>query len=141
MSEKRNPLKTVRRLESLSEFDKSKKVAAAMRHLEDAEQRLATLREYYRDYARGGPAQAAGVSASLVRGRADFLSTLAAAVEDQTERVDQLRGRVDREIRDWRKSKARLNAVDRFLDRELEERRRHQQRREQAQLDEAAGQR
>ena len=138
MKSKHDPLKTVRKLESFSEFQKSKRVASAMQNLAVEEERLETLQEYLKDYQNSGSDISGTVSAGLIRGRHDFLNTLTRVVDDQKERVELLRGVVEQEVNVWRKAKARLGAVDQFLGRKQEQQKREQEKREQARLDESA---
>ena len=138
MTSKQDPLNTVRKLESFTEFQKSKKVATAMHNLSVEEERLDTLQEYLTEYLKSGTEVTGTVSAELMRGRHDFMNTLSKVVEDQQQRVELLRAAVEKEVAAWRKAKARLGAVDQFLDRKAEEQKRQQDRREQARLDETA---
>lgn len=138
MKSKHDPLRTVRKLESFGEFQKSKRVASAMQNLAVETERLQTLEGYLKDYQNPGSGITGTVSAGLVRGRHDFLNTLTKVVDDQKERVELLRGVVEQEVNVWRKAKARLGAVDGFLGRKEQQQKREQEKREQAQLDESA---
>ena len=138
MSKERNPLNMARMLADIAEFEKSKGVAAAMLNLSAEEERLETLEGYLREYRGAGPTTDGGVNVGMLRARHEFLDTLTKAVEDQGYRVDRLKDSVAQDVSDWRHAKAKVGAIDKFLDRRLEKEKERRERREQARLDETS---
>jgi len=137
MTSKTNPMNTVQKLASMNEFEQSKQVAGIMRELNAERERLDTLEQYLNDYMSTGRV-GSEIQAGLMRSRQDFLSTLAKAIDNQKDLVRHLQVRVNKEVEVWRKSKARLGAVDQFIGRRIEAEKRELARREQAELDETA---
>ena len=141
MSKERNPLDMARMLADMAEFEKSKSVAAAMLNLSAEERRLETLERYLREYRDAGCLADGLVNVGMLRARHEFLDTLKKAVEDQGFRVDRLRDSVAQDVSDWRNAKARVGALDKFLDRRAAKEKDRRERREQARLDETTAHR
>ncbi|MGD8341724.1 MAG: flagellar export protein FliJ [Gammaproteobacteria bacterium] len=138
MAKDRNPLDMARMLADIAEFEKSKTVAAAMLNLSAEEERLATLERYLEEYRNSSGPGTGGISVGLLRSRHEFIETLAQAVEDQSYRVESLRDRIAQDVSDWRDAKAKVGALDKFLERRLEKEKERRNRREQARLDETS---
>jgi flagellar biosynthesis chaperone FliJ len=52
--------------------------------------------------------------------------------------VESLRDRIAQDVSDWRDAKAKVGALDKFLERRLEKEKERRNRREQARLDETS---
>lgn len=117
----------------------AKRLGAAIRAGEEAEQKLALLLQYRDDYAaRCQAGLSAGLSAAGYHNFRVFLDKLDHAISGQREVVRQTQVRIEQERTAWQASERRRLSFGTLASRAQKEARRHEMRRDQKLTDEHA---
>ena len=132
-------LDVVQQAAARTEKERADRVALAVKHLVEMQQKLAALEKYRGEYEAGFAAKAgAGFGAANVRDFQTFLARLGEALNQQRDLVAAARRALDAERDNWREAAQRTHVVETLVERWQGEETRAQDRRDQNMSDELA---
>jgi len=117
----------------------AKKLAEAMRHLQQAEERLVELQRYRDEYERTFQHHSRhGVGAEKLRDYRSFVTLLNQGIDYQQRKLSDAEAACDAARRAWLKTRTNCQALDKVVENHRRSERHSQARREQQDSDERA---
>ncbi|KAA1189054.1 flagellar export protein FliJ [Photorhabdus heterorhabditis] len=137
--QQQSPLITLRELAQNAVEKAATHLAQVRQNHQQMEQQLATLIGYQDEYrVRLNDTLSSGMPCTTWQNYQQFMKTLEKAVEQHKLQLNQWQQRLDTALLQWREKQQRLNAFDTLQQRADNNRRLHQNRTEQKQMDEYA---
>ncbi|OCA55936.1 MULTISPECIES: flagellar export protein FliJ [Photorhabdus] len=134
-----SPLMTLRELAQNAVEKAATHLAQVRQNHQQMEQQLATLMGYQDEYReRLNDTLSNGMPCTTWQNYQQFMKTLEKAIEQHKLQLNQWQQRLDTALSQWREKQQRLNAFDTLQQRADNNRRLHQNRTEQKQMDEYA---
>ncbi|KGM29221.1 flagella biosynthesis chaperone FliJ [Photorhabdus luminescens] len=134
-----SPLMTLRELAQNAVEKAATHLAQVRQNHQQMEQQLATLMGYQDEYReRLNNTLSNGMPCTTWQNYQQFMKTLEKAIEQHKLQLNQWQQRLDTALSQWREKQQRLNAFDTLQQRADNNRRLHQNRTEQKQMDEYA---
>ncbi|EYU13254.1 flagellar export protein FliJ [Photorhabdus aegyptia] len=137
--QQQSPLMTLRDLAQNAVEKAATHLAQVRQNHQQMEQQLATLMGYQDEYReRLNDTLSNGMPCTTWQNYQQFMKTLEKAIEQHKLQLNQWQQRLDTALSQWREKQQRLNAFDTLQQRADNNRRLHQNRTEQKQMDEYA---
>ncbi|MEK9497493.1 flagellar export protein FliJ [Photorhabdus sp. P32] len=137
--QQQSPLMTLRDLAQNAVEKAATHLAQVRQNHQQMEQQLATLMGYQDEYReRLNDTLSNGMPCTTWQNYQQFMKTLEKAIEQHKLQLNQWQQRLDTALSQWREKQQRLNAFDTLQQRADNNRRLHQNRMEQKQMDEYA---
>ncbi|NHB60343.1 flagellar export protein FliJ [Photorhabdus sp. RW14-46] len=137
--QQQSPLITLRDLAQNAVEKAATHLAQVRQNYQQMEQQLATLMGYQDEYReRLNDTLSHGMPCTTWQNYQQFMKTLEKAIEQHKLQLNQWQQRLDTALSQWREKQQRLNAFDTLQQRADNNRRLHQNRTEQKQMDEYA---
>ncbi|KMW74949.1 flagellar biosynthesis chaperone [Photorhabdus luminescens subsp. luminescens] len=137
--QQQSPLMTLRDLAQNAVEKAATHLAQVRQNHQQMEQQLATLMGYQDEYReRLNDTLSHGMPCTTWQNYQQFMKTLEKAIEQHKLQLNQWQQRLDTALSQWREKQQRLNAFDTLQQRADNNRRLHQNRTEQKQMDEYA---
>ncbi|AWK41747.1 flagella biosynthesis chaperone FliJ [Photorhabdus laumondii subsp. laumondii] len=137
--QQQSPLITLRDLAQNAVEKAATHLAQVCQNYQQMEQQLATLMGYQDEYReRLNDTLSHGMPCTTWQNYQQFMKTLEKAIEQHKLQLNQWQQRLDTALSQWREKQQRLNAFDTLQQRADNNRRLHQNRTEQKQMDEYA---
>ncbi|MBS9423923.1 flagellar export protein FliJ [Photorhabdus caribbeanensis] len=137
--QQQSPLMTLRDLAQNAVEKAATHLAQVRQNHQQMEQQLATLMGYQDEYReRLNDTLSNGMPCTTWQNYQQFMKTLEKAIEQHKLQLNQWQQRLDTALSQWREKQRRLNAFDTLQQRADNNRRLHQNRTEQKQMDEYA---
>ncbi|NHB92895.1 flagellar export protein FliJ [Photorhabdus cinerea] len=137
--QQQSPLMTLRELAQNAVEKAATHLAQVRQNHQQMEQQLATLIGYQDEYRiRLNDTLSSGMPCTTWQNYQQFMKTLEKAIEQHKLQLNQWQQRLDTALSQWREKQQRLNAFDTLQQRADNNRRLHQNRTEQKQMDEYA---
>ncbi|MBS9431288.1 flagellar export protein FliJ [Photorhabdus hainanensis] len=134
-----SPLMTLRELAQNAVEKAATHLAQVRQNHQQMEQQLTTLMGYQDEYReRLNDTLSNGMPCTTWQNYQQFMKTLEKAIEQHKLQLNQWQQRLDTALSQWREKQQRLNAFDTLQQRADNNRRLHQNRTEQKQMDEYA---
>ncbi|WP_434525125.1 flagellar export protein FliJ [Photorhabdus asymbiotica] len=137
--QQQSPLMTLRELAQNAVEKAATHLAQVRQNHQQMEQQLATLIGYQDEYrVRLNDTLSSGMPCTTWQNYQQFMKTLEKAIEQHKLQLNQWQQRLDTALSQWQEKQQRLNAFDTLQQRADNNRRLHQNRTEQKQMDEYA---
>ncbi|CAQ84711.1 MULTISPECIES: flagellar export protein FliJ [Photorhabdus] len=137
--QQQSPLMTLRELAQNAVEKAATHLAQVRQNHQQMEQQLATLIGYQDEYrVRLNDTLSSGMPCTAWQNYQQFMKTLEKAIEQHKLQLNQWQQRLDTALSQWQEKQQRLNAFDTLQQRADNNRRLHQNRTEQKQMDEYA---
>jgi len=129
--------KPIQKIASNKERKAAAELGETLKTRQQAEQRLAELKQYHCEYLdRFSAASRHGIGGAQIQEYRAFIAKLEQAIDEQTKMVAQSNSECDASKAQWRGKYTKAKAMDNALERMRDNERRTEDRREQAATDE-----
>lgn len=133
-------IKPIVKMAHNTERDAARALGEALGYLDENVKQLNLLFSYREEYNQKLQASGSeGMTGQALNEYRQFMAKIADAIENQQKAIDQARQDLEQKKQFWFAKRGRSKALDKVLDRYLEDERRQLERRQQKELDDRAG--